>query len=175
VPWLAWTGVSVWLLITIGVLLFRLSIWRDLRAEKAWIYRYGAAHSIHRTPVDHDDGEATWATYIALDHRLDDLQAARIHSAFEQWLSEAGVPPSGSKPISSATLFGPQAAGGYFLLHLPVSTIAGETTEHEWMLITEPREGSNDGDGVIVTPVPVPTKLEKMRRKLRRKAGRGAR
>ncbi|WP_396911138.1 hypothetical protein [Mycolicibacterium sp.] len=169
VPWLAWIGVSVWLLIAVGVLLLRLSVLRDLRAENEWNFEHGVAHSIHRASVDYDDGEASWATYIALDHRLDDPQAATIHGAFEQWLSQAGLPPSGSKPISSATLFGMQARGGYFILHLPVSTTAGETTEHKWLLITEPHENESD---VIVTPVPVSKRLQKIRRKLHRKAER---
>lgn len=169
VPWLAWVGVSVWLLAAVGVLLLRLSILRDLHSENEWIYEHGVAHSIHRASVDYDDGEASWATYIALDHRLDDRQAARIHSAFEKWLSKAGVPPARSEPTSSAALFGAQAEGGLFILHLPVSAIAGATTEHEWMLITERRGGASD---LIVTPVPVQKKLARIRRKLRRKAER---
>lgn len=169
VPWLAWIGVSVWLLIAVGVLLLRLSVLRDLRAENEWIFEHGVAHSIHRASVDYDDGEARWATYIALDHRLDDRQAATIYAAFEQWLSPAGLPPSGSKPISSEVLFGAQAKGGYFILHLPVSMAAGDTTEHEWMLITEPQDDESD---VVVTPVPTPKKLVKIRRKLHRKAAR---
>lgn len=169
VPWVAWIGVSVWLLVAVGVLLLRLSVLRDLRSENEWIHQHGVAHSIHRASVDFNDGEASWATYIALDHRLHDQQAARLHAVFEQWLSQGGLPPSGSKPISSATLFGARAKGGYFILHLPVSTISGASTEHEWMLITEPRDSS---DEVIVTPVPVPKKLRKIRRKLHRRAAR---
>lgn len=167
--WLVWAGVVIWLLVAGGVLLLRLSILKDLRIENEWIYQHGVAHSIHRASVDYDDGEGSWATYIALDHRLDDQQAARIHAAFEQWLSEAGLPPSGAKPISSTTLFGAQTTGGYFILHLPVSTIAGATTEHEWMLFTQPQGDESD---VIVTSVPVPKKLARIRRRLRRKAER---
>ncbi|WP_165646455.1 hypothetical protein [Mycobacteroides abscessus] len=169
VPWLAWIGVTVWLLIAVGVLLLRLSALRDLRVENAWVYGHGVAHSIHRACIDYDDGEARWATYIALDHRLDDGQAATIHAAFELWLFQAGLPPSGSKPISSETLFGEQAQGGYFILHLPVSTTAGETTAHKWLLITQPQDDERD---VIVTPVPIPKKLAKIRRTLHRKAAR---
>lgn len=169
VPWLAWIGVGAWLLIAIGVLLLRLIVLRDLGAENERIFEHGVAHSIHRACVDYDDGEASWATYIALDHRLDDRRAARIHAAFEQWLRLSGAPPSASKPISSMTLFGAQAQGGYFFLHLPVSQAAGATTEHEWMLITEPEDGS---DEVVVTPVPVRKRLRRIRKRLRRKAAR---
>jgi len=164
--WQVWVGVGIWLLIAIGVLLVRLSILRDLRVENMWIYEHGVAHSIHRTSVDYDDGEASWATYTALDHRLSDRQAARIHAAFEQWLAQSGLPPSGATPISSTALFSSEAKGGHFILHLPVSTIAGDTTEHRWILITEPRDG--DGE-VLMTPVPVPKKLEKIRQKLHRR------
>ncbi|WP_341258324.1 MULTISPECIES: hypothetical protein [Gordonia] len=121
VPWGAWIGVSVWLLAAIGVLLFRLSILRDLQAENRWIYEHGVAHSIHRASIDYDDGEDTWATYIALDHRVHDKQAETIHRAFEEWLRSTGLPPAGSAPISSAALFGPQMKGGYFILHPPMS------------------------------------------------------
>lgn len=62
VPWLASIGVSVWLLIAVGVLLLRLSVLRDRRAENEWIYTRGVAHSIHRASVDLDDGEASRAT-----------------------------------------------------------------------------------------------------------------
>lgn len=165
--WLVWVGVGIWLLIAVGVLALRLSVLPVLRAENQWIYEHGIAHSIHRASVDYDDGEASgWPTYIALDRRLDDQQAARIHEAFEQWLSQAGLPPSGSDPISSTTLFGAQARGGYFFLHLPVSQTAGVTTEHRWMLIPEPRHGEGD---IIVTPVPVTKQLRKIRARLRRR------
>lgn len=170
--WLVWVGVGIWLLIAIGVLVLRLSILPDVRAENQWVYEQGVAHSLHRTSVDYDDGEASWATYIALDHRLDDRQAARIHDAFEEWLGSAGLPTSGSKPISSATLFGTPAKGGYFILHLPVSQTAGVASPYRWMLITLPRDGEGD---VIVTPVPVKKQLQKMRAKARRKAARRAR
>ncbi|MGO2110476.1 MAG: hypothetical protein ACTH31_02570 [Pseudoclavibacter sp.] len=166
--WLIWAGVIIWLVVAAGVLLLRLSILPDIRAENQWIFERSVAHSLHRASVDYDDGEASgWATYIALDHRLDDQRATRVHVAFEEWLSVSGLPPSGSGPISSATLFGTQAHGGYFFLHLPVSQTAGATTEHRWMLISDPRD--EDGD-VIVTPVPVGKQLRKLRAKLRRRA-----
>lgn len=174
--WLVWVGVAIWLVIAIGVLVLRLNTLPAVRAENQWIYEHGVAHSLHRASVDYDDGEASgWPTYIALDHRLDDQQAAQIHEAFEQWLSLAGLPPSSSEPISSTRLFGAQAKGGYFFLHLPVSQTAGVATEHRWMLITEPRDGEIDGDGgVIVTPVPVSKQLRTIRAKLRRRADKRA-
>ena len=114
---LAWIGVGLWLLVAVGVLLFRLSLLRELHAENEWIFEHGVAH----------------------------------HAAFEAWLAREGLPPSGSKPVSSQALFGTQAAGGYFILHLPVSAIAGATAEH-----------------------PPLKKLKRIRRKLRRHAARRA-
>lgn len=168
--WLFWIGAAVWLLVAIGVLLLRLSVLSDLHSENEWAYEHGVAHSLHRTSVDYDDGEVGgWPTYIALDHGLDDKKAARIHEAFEQWLALAGLPPSGSNPISSTRLFGEHAKGGYFILHLPVSETAGVTSQYRWMLIAEPRE--DDGE-MIVIPVPVKRQLQKIRAKLRRRATR---
>ncbi|WP_300267700.1 hypothetical protein [Microbacterium sp.] len=72
-------------------------------------------------------------------------------------------------------MFGSQATGGYFILQLPVSQTADETTEHQWMLITEPRNGDDGGAGdVIVTPVPVAKRLKKIRTRLQQKAERSA-
>ncbi|GAA5154124.1 hypothetical protein GCM10025768_24830 [Microbacterium pseudoresistens] len=170
--WIFWGGASIWLLIAVGVLVVHLSIFRGLHAENEWIFTHSVAYSIHRASVDYDDGESSgWATYIALDHRLDRRQAARIHEAFEQWLRVAGLPPSGSGPISSEALFGASAKGGYFILHLPISQTAGARVENQWILITEPRD-TDDGDEVIVTPVPTPKKLQGIRARLHRKAAR---
>lgn len=171
--WL-YIAVSVWLLVAVGVLVRRLFLFHGLREENEWIFQHHVPHSIHRTSLDRDDGDSGgWATYIALDHRINDQCATEICEAFERWLRTTGLPPSGSEPISSATLFGPQLAGGWFFLHLPVSQTAGETTEYEWMLITEPRESEgSDAVDVIVTPVPPRKRLQRMRARLRRKAER---
>lgn len=171
--WQVWVAVGVWLLVAVGVLLLRLSVLRDLRAENAWILAHGVAHSIHRASITYDDGEACWATYVAVDHRIDDRQAARIFEAFERWIRQEGLPPAGSEPLSSADVFGAQAAGGWFILHLPISQVAGSTAEQRWMLIAPPQGGEEDG-GALVTPVPVPKTLHRMRRRLRRRAERTA-
>lgn len=171
--WVVWVAVGVWLFVAVGVLVLRLSVLNDLRAENEWIFRHGIAYSIHRASADLDDGEATgWPTYIALDHRLDEERAARIHRAFELWLAQSGMPPSGSKPITSTSLFGAHVAGGYFVLHLPVPQTAGVTAEHRWILITETQDA---GEDLIMTPVPVPKKLHKIRRRLHQRAARRSR
>lgn len=165
--WIFWGGASVWLIGAVFVLVVRLSVYRNLVAENPWIFAHGVAYSIHRSSVDYDGGETGgWATYIALDWRLDDQQAACIHAAFEKWLRTSGLPPSGSGPISSESLFGAPAKGGYFFLHLPVSQTAGDDVKNEWVLITEPRKA---GDDVIVTPVPAPKQLRRMRAKAERR------
>lgn len=168
--WQVWVGVTIWLLIAVAVLLLQLSVHADLRGENEWIFQHSTAHSIHRASVDYDDGEAPgWATYIALDHHLDDALAALIHEAFERWISSVGLPPSGSGPISSELLFGAAARGGYFFLQLPVSQTAGQTTDHRWMLITEPRDS---GSELLVTPVPVGHKFRRLRGRARRRSAR---
>ncbi|MFC0673015.1 hypothetical protein [Brachybacterium hainanense] len=170
--WLIWIAVGIWLLVSVCVLALRLSVWRDLSRENRWIHERSVAHSIHRASVSYDDGEGgAWATHIALDHRLDDGHAARIHEAFEQWLLENSAPP-GSGPISSEDLFGAAAKGGYYILHMPLPQTAGEPVEHQWLLITEPRA---EGGDVLVTPVPVPAKLRRIRATLRRRDERRAR
>lgn len=168
--WLFWIAAGIWLLIAVGVLIVSLRIFADLRLDDAWANEHGVAYSIHRSSFDDDsEGGEGWHTYIALDNRLDDQQAERIYAALEQWLSTVGLPPSGSGPISSARLFGADAVGGYFFLRLPVSQAAGADTPYRWMLIAEPR---NDDDEVIVIPVPVKKRMQKLRARLRARAAR---
>src|SRR5690625_6287646 len=81
-----WAGpLTVWLLIMVGVLVVRLSVFRGLRAENRWVFEHGVPYSIHRSSVDYDDGETSgWPTYIALNHRLDfrqDRKSTRLNSS----------------------------------------------------------------------------------------------
>ncbi|MGV2983158.1 hypothetical protein ACNPNP_05555 [Microbacterium sp. AGC85] len=178
--WEAWIGVGIWLLTTAGALALRLSAYPDLRVEDQWIFEHGVAHSLHRTSVDYDDSEVgPRPTYIALDHRLDNRTAAQIYEAFEIWLRAGHMPPSGSEPISSTTLFGAQAEGGYFFLHVPFNEFPDGSAQHRWMLITKPRDGE---ESVIVTTIPARTDFQKvrdrarhMREKARLRAARRAR
>jgi len=89
------------------------------------------------------------------------------------------MPPSGSEPISSTTLFGAQAEGGYFFLHVPFNEFPDGSAQHRWMLITKPRDGE---ESVIVTTIPARTDFQKvrdrarhMREKARLRAARRAR
>lgn len=178
--WEAWIGVGIWLLIAACALALRLSVYSDLHAEDQWIFEHGVAHSLHRTSVDYDDSEVGMQpTYIALDHRLDNRTAAQIHEAFEIWLRAGNMPPSGSAPISSTTLFGAQADGGYFFLHVPFDDSPDGSAHHRWLLITKPRDSD---ESVTVTTIPARTDFQKkrdrarrMREKARLSAARGAR
>lgn len=171
--WETWIGVGIWFLVTVGILIMRLRRLPDVQVRNRWIFEHGVAHSAHRTSVDYDDSDVgRQPTYIALDHRLDDRAAARIYEAFEIWLEAGGMPPSGSGPISSATLFGAQAKGGYFFIHIPIDESAGRSAQHRWMLITEPRDGEA---AVIVTPIPARTDFHEVRDKARLRAARRAR
>lgn len=107
-----WIGVGAWLLVAAGLLLFRLSLLRYSHVENERNFEHGVAHSIHRSSAGCDDDEERPATSIALDHRLDDRHAARLHAAFAAWLARAGQPHSGSKPASSQMLFFTQATSG---------------------------------------------------------------
>ncbi|MCF8587160.1 hypothetical protein [Gordonia liuliyuniae] len=175
--WIAWAGVGVWLLVAIGVLVFRLSLIKDVDAQNARIFEHGVLHTIHRSPYDSDDGEGgSWPTFIAIDHRTADEHASRLYHALHTWLSNDAVHDaldSGRlqrrRTIVTTELFGDDAIGGYFLSTIPGSGTAAHCAGHRWVLIT----GGLDNDReVTVTTVPLEKKLRRIRRKLRRKAAR---
>lgn len=174
--WLIWVGVSVWLLIAIGVLALRVSITSEVRADNEWIYQKGVPVSIHRSPYDRAGGEGeTWPTFIGIDHSVSDEKAARIHHALYAWLSSQEVQgelDSGamreSPVIASRELFGDQAAGGYYISSIPGFGSDSYFAAHEWVLLTEPRDP--DAAEMSVTTIPLEETRQKIRKKLRRKA-----
>ncbi|WP_326698505.1 hypothetical protein OG909_14940 [Streptomyces sp. NBC_01754] len=174
--WLVWVGVLVWLVVAIGVLVLRVSMTGQVRRENEWIYRHGMPCTIHRSPYDRDGGESgRWPTFIALDHRLDDERAARIHRALSTWLGRAEVQAildvrPESTVISSSEIFGPEIEGGWYVETAPGFGTADEFAEHRWILVTEPRDPQQNRP--TVTTVPLKKKLLKTRAKLRRKAAR---
>ncbi|AXK35349.1 hypothetical protein DVA86_24585 [Streptomyces armeniacus] len=175
--WLVWAGAAVWLLIALGVLVFRFSLTSQVRADNEWIHQHSIPCSVHHSPYRSDDGEGgSWPTFIAIDHRTADEQATRIHLGLHVWLSHEGVRgelDSGSlrerRVISSTELFGEEAAGGFYLRSIPGFGPAEDFEAHRWVLLTEPRDGEGDA---TVTTVPRHKKLQKIRRRLRRKAAR---
>lgn len=177
--WLVWVAVAIWLLIAIGVLVLRVYVASEVRADNRWIYQHGAPWTIHVSPLARSGGEGeTWPTFIGIDRRMPDEKAARIHAALRSWLSDAEVQhelDSGSlqtrSVIRSEELFGDDAAGGCFISSVPGFGSADHFAAHEWVLLTEPRDGQ--GGEPTVTTVPLEEKRQKIRRKLRAKsAGR---
>ncbi|OFV76952.1 hypothetical protein [Rhodococcus erythropolis] len=90
--WLVWAAVALWLLIAAGVLVARLGQLSQVRADDQWLHQHGVPCSLHRSPYAADDGEGgSWTTFIAIDHRTPDEQAARIHRSLHDWLSHEQV------------------------------------------------------------------------------------
>jgi|GEM_PF-2615191 len=173
---LVWIGVALWLLWAINELVVRLRRRTIIRMTNEWVFENGAAHSLHLAPYEADDGEGgSWPTFIAIDHRTTDEQAARLHQALRTWVSERATRDAlafGSlhkrSAISTTELFGADASGGYFLGSIPVSGTAADVAAQEWVLITKSPEGTVDAE---VTPVPRERQLLAIRRKLRRRRG----
>lgn len=173
--WLVWVAVAIWLLIAIGVLVLRVSLTSAVRADNQWILQHGVPCSIHRSPHLRSGGEGeAWPTLIGIDHRLADEQAARIHRALHDWLSDNEVRADldggimrDRTVLSSREIFGDQAAGGYYIESSAGLSMASDFDTHEWVLITEPRDP--ESGQLSVTTVPREEKLQKIRRKLRAK------
>lgn len=196
--WIFWVGVILWLLIAVGVLVFRSRfVAPEIRKDNEWIYAHGIPCAIHRSPFNWSDGEGgDWPTWIAIDHRAPPEQAGRIVCAFRAWLSHDEVQGNlefGSlrdhTVIASAELFGEAAAGGYFVGRIPAAGTVDEVEKYRWVLVTPPRpdeigdtttSNSQTGAGpesqwqrASVTAVPAEKDLRKFRARLRRKAARG--
>lgn len=149
----------------------------EVHKDNQWIFEHGTAHTIHRSPFTRDGGEGFISpTFIAIDHRVDDAQAARIHQALHTWLSDGTVQeqlshrtlrqPQGV--IVAQEIFGPEATGGYYVESVPGFGSADDF-EAPWVLVTEPRDGQSEPN---VTTVPYGKKLRRIRSKLRRRAAR---
>ena len=178
--WLVWVAVAIWLLIAIGVLALRVYVASEVRADNQWIYEHGVPWAIHVSPFMRSGGEGeSWPTFIGTDHRVPDEKAARIHAALRSWLSNAEVQwelDSGSlqtrSVITSQELFGADAAGGGYIASVPGFGSADHFAAHEWVLLTEPRDGDGGANEPTVTTVPLEEKRQKIRRKLRTKSAR---
>ncbi len=176
--WLVWAGVGIWLLVALGVFLLRASLTPEIRRAHQWIFEHGVPHTIHRSPFTRNGGEGfVTPTLIAIDHRLDDAQAARIHHALHAWLSDEAVQEQLShgslrqpqQTIPAQEIFGPNAKGGYYVESIPGFGSPDDFEPHRWALITESRDGQREPH---VTTVPDEKKLQRVRAKLRRRAAR---
>lgn len=178
--WIVWLAVIIWLLGAIGVLVFRVRVVApDARKDAEWIYATSVPHSIHPSPYKINDGEGgLWPTFIAIDHRIPDEKAARVFRALQAWLSQPEVQGElefgslqGRAPITSAELFGPFGDGGLYLGSIPGFGSAPAFLEHEWVLISEPREPGGAKEKHVTT-VPTVEDLRKIRAKLHKTAER---
>lgn len=171
--WSVWIGVFVWLFIAVGVLVVRLWVRREVLADNMWIFEHGVPCTIHRAPYSRSSGEGdSFPTFIALDYRLDRLQAARIHEALRTWISKVGE-DSLSDIIPAERLFGPAANGGWYLPSIPGFGSAEDFAAHQWVLITNPKDPEETLP--TVTTVPQGETLRRLRTKARRRAKRGDR
>ena len=180
--WIVWVGIVIWLLGAVAVLALR--VWvaaPEARRDAEWIYAHGIAHSIHPSPYKSTDGEGgAWLTFIAIDHRLPEEKAAKVFRALHDWLSQSDVqgelefgPLQERAPITSAELFGPRGAGGLYLGTISGFGSVGGFLEHEWVLVSDPRDPDDDGASrKHVTTVPPAADLRKIRAQVRRKAER---
>lgn len=149
----------------------------EVHKDNQWIFEHGTAHTIP-PPFTRDGGEGFVSpTFIAIDHRVDDAQAARIHQAPHTWLSDGTVQEQLSRRtlrqpqgvIAAQEIFGPEATGGYYVESVPGFGSADDFEAHRWVLVTEPRDGQSEPN---VTTVPYGKKLRRIRSKLRRRAAR---
>ncbi|MDQ0613448.1 hypothetical protein QF046_001089 [Microbacterium sp. W4I4] len=171
--WCVWIGAFIWLLIAVGVLLLRLSVRKDDLAEHVRIFQHGIPCTIHRAPHDRSGGDGDSSpTFIALDHRLDEHQAARIHEALRNWIAKVG---DGwlDDIIPAERLFGPEARGGWYLPWIPGFGSAEDFAAHQWVLITAPKDPEDPAP--TVTTIPQSDAFRRLRAKARRKAERGTR
>jgi len=174
--WVLWPAAFVWLLVSVGVLVFRLSIRRQDLASHHRIYRDGILHTLHRAPWDISGGEGeSTPTFIALDHWLDDRAAARIHEALRSWITAVTSVDTSclNEIISAERLFGTQARGGWYLPYIPGFGTAEEFAAHQWVLITAP--SGPEEPYPLVTTVPHGKRFQRMRAKARRQAVRSRR
>lgn len=176
--WLVWAGVGTWLLVALGVFALRASLTPEVRRANQWIFEHGVPHTLHRSPFTRDGGEGFISpTLIAIDHRLDDAQATRIHQALHTWLSDKAVQERLShgslrqpqQVVPAQEIFGPNAKGGYYVESVPGFGSPDDFEPHRWALITESRDERSEPH---VTAVPAEKKLQRVRAKLRRRAAR---
>ncbi|QPZ37981.1 hypothetical protein [Paramicrobacterium chengjingii] len=174
--WVLWVAVFVWLLVSVGVLVHRFSIRKEDLVSHERIYRHGVLCTLHRAPWDRSGGEGDSSpTFIALDSRLDDRAAARIHRAFHTWiLAVTAVDTSCLDEILPAEqLFGREAQGGWYLPFVSGFGTAEDFAAHQWVLVTAPEDP--EAALPIVTTVPQGKAFRRMRAKARRQIERSRR
>ena len=174
--WALWVAAFIWLLVSIGVLVHRLSIRKDDLASHERIYRHGVLCTLHRAPWDRSGGEGdTYPTFIALDHRLDDHGAARIHQALRTWITAVTTIDTSclDEVVPAEQLFGTEAEGGWYLPSISGFGTAEDFAAYQWVLITAPKD--SEAAHLMVTTVPQGKVFRRMREKAHRQVERSRR
>ncbi|MFD9179384.1 hypothetical protein ACFWDT_30395 [Streptomyces diastaticus] len=174
--WALWVAAFVWLLVSVGTLVLRLHIRREDLASHERIYRHGVLCTLHRAPWDRSGGEGDSSpTFIALDHRLDDRVAERIHQALRTWITAVTAVDTSclDEILPAERLFGTEAKGGWYLPFISGFGTSEDFAAHQWVLITDPKDPEDAHP--IVTTVPQGKAFQRMRAKARRQAERSAR
>ena len=167
--WAVWIVALGWLLIAVGVLVFRARRLPELSDDAKHVFTHGVLCSLHRSPVTNSDGEGgSYPTFIAIDHRLDRARAGRIHRAFYTWLEDLGRPPGG-EALSSEQIFGSGVTGGLYLDSIPGFGTSEFFAQHQWVIVTEAETADAGAAAFRVTPVPLDDERAKMRKKLQRR------
>lgn len=145
--WLICIGGFIWLLVAIGVTVYRVRSYpRRRRESDQQVFEHSIVCEVHRSPYYFDGGEgASTPGRILIDHSVTDAQAARIIAALRSWVSQQDVEQElgyGSlreyRCIASEEVFGRDAAGGYFT--------ASGAEEGGWVILTETPEDAREGD-----------------------------
>jgi len=167
--WEVWIVALGWLLIAVGVLVFRARRLPALSEDAKRTFAQGVLCSLHRSPVFNTDGEGgRYPTFIAIDHRLDRARAGRIHHAFYTWLDDLGQPPGG-EVLSAEQIFGSEVTGGWYLDSIPGFGTSEFFAQHQWVIVTSEEDADAGTTAFRVTTVPLDDEREKMRKKLQRR------
>jgi len=137
--WTAWPMVGYWLILALlAALLWEASDgeWDTERA--AWILEHGVLCEVHRSPFSTLGGEGPDVPgLILIDHRLSAPDASRLVRAWREWLRSGEVQQDlhyglmqSFGNLSSAEVFGPDAAGSYFVI--------SEVGSAQWVLLAGP-------------------------------------
>ncbi|MFG2564069.1 hypothetical protein ACGFR6_01360 [Streptomyces sp. NPDC048567] len=171
-----WVAAFVWLLVSVGTLVLRLRIRREDLAGHERIHRHGVLCTLHRAPWDRSGGEGDSSpTFIALDHRLDDRAAERIHQALHTWITAVTAVDTSclDEILPAERLFGTEAKGGWYLPFVPGFGTSEDFAAHRWVLITAPKDAEDAHP--VVTTVAQGKAFQRMRAKARRQTARSAR
>ncbi|SDS30051.1 hypothetical protein [Jiangella sp. DSM 45060] len=114
-----------------------------LRRDHRIFVEHGIVTEAYRTWLNVSSSESPQLAWVLIDARLPDRQAARLHAAFDGWLTAVGADSdmktrtsgwfrAGSGLVPSEELFGPAATGGF---------LAGPSAYGHWKVVM-PKPGT---------------------------------